>query len=238
MALAGRRRWPCSSSCISASTMPSMRTVRTTPPPPGSRPSWTSGKPSWTFGSSTTTRWWVAERDLQAAAERRAVDRGDDRLAERLQPAQLRLDLADAARRSRRRCSLVACERSLRSPPAKKVFFAEVRTTPVIVVLLGLEAVDGRRHRRRVGGVHRVGRLVGIVERQDDDAVVALLPADRGALSSSDGLHDGRDAHAAADAERAEAVLAAGAVELVDDACRGSSRRSRRAGGPWRSRRR
>ena len=29
------------------------------------------------------------QRDLQAAAERGAVDRGDDRLAERLQPAQL-----------------------------------------------------------------------------------------------------------------------------------------------------
>ena len=96
LALAGRRRWPCSSSCISASTMPSMRTVRTTPPAPGSSPSWTSGKPSSTFGSSTTMRWWRGEADLQAAAERGAVDRGDDRLAERLQAAQLRLAVAHA----------------------------------------------------------------------------------------------------------------------------------------------
>src|SRR4051794_2771303 len=33
----------------------------------------------------------------------------------------------------------------------------------------------------------------------------------------SDGLHDRRDAHAAADAERGEAVLAARAVQLVDE---------------------
>ncbi len=50
LAFAGRSRWPCMSSCMSASTMPSMRTVRTTPPPPGSSPSCTSGKPSCTLG--------------------------------------------------------------------------------------------------------------------------------------------------------------------------------------------
>jgi hypothetical protein len=36
------------------------------------------------------------QRDLQAAAQRGAVDRGDDGLAQRLQPAQLALDLTNA----------------------------------------------------------------------------------------------------------------------------------------------
>src|SRR5204862_3708630 len=49
----------------------------------------------------------------------------------------------------------------------------------VDVVLLCLEPVDGLRHRLGVGRVHRVGRLLRIVEREDDDAVVALLVADR-----------------------------------------------------------
>ncbi len=70
--LAGRRRprrpsrapwpWPAAAAgpaaaaFISASTIPSIRTVRTTPPAPGSSPSWTSGKPITAFGSSTITR--------------------------------------------------------------------------------------------------------------------------------------------------------------------------------------
>ena len=74
---------------MSASTMPSMRTVRVTPPPPGSRPSVTSGKPSWTLGSSTIDAVVRGERDLEPAAERGAVDRGDDGLAERLEAPQL-----------------------------------------------------------------------------------------------------------------------------------------------------
>ena len=40
----------------------------------------------------------AGQADLQAAAQRRAVDRRDDRLAERLQPAQLRLAAADELR--------------------------------------------------------------------------------------------------------------------------------------------
>ena len=81
---------------MSALTIPSIRTVRVTPPAPGSSPSWTSGKPSWTLGSSTDDPVMAGQADLQAAAERGAVDRGHDRLAERLQAAQHGLVLADA----------------------------------------------------------------------------------------------------------------------------------------------
>ena len=48
----------------------------------------------------------------------------------------------------------------------------------------------------------------------------------------SDALDDGGDAHAAADAERGEAALQVAALELVDRACRGSSRRWRPSGWP------
>ena len=69
--------------------MPSIRTVRVTPPPPGSRPSVTSGKPTDAPGHVGDDPVVAGQRDLQAAAERGAVDRGDDRLAERLQRAQV-----------------------------------------------------------------------------------------------------------------------------------------------------
>ena len=60
--------------------------------------------------------------------------------------------------------------------------------------------------------VHRVRRLVGVVEGRDDDAVIAsfsqldCVPCNRSCL---DRLHDRRDAHAAADAEGGRAVPAA-----------------------------
>ena len=77
--------------------MPSMRTVRTTPPPPGSRPSWHLGEADCDLRVVDDDPVVAGERDLEAAAERGAVDRRDDRLAERLQAAQRRLDLAHAA---------------------------------------------------------------------------------------------------------------------------------------------
>ena len=43
----------------------------------------------------------AGERDLQAAAERRAVERGDGRLAQLLEAAEVGLDARDAARRTR-----------------------------------------------------------------------------------------------------------------------------------------
>src|SRR5690349_2274324 len=48
------------------------------------------------------------------------------------------------------------------------------------LVTFGLEPIDGRGHRLTVSGVHRVRRLVRIVQREDDDAVRISLPADHG----------------------------------------------------------
>ena len=59
-----------------------MRTVRVTPPPPGSRPRETSGKPIWHAGYVGGDAAVTGEGDLETAAERGAVDRRDHRLAE------------------------------------------------------------------------------------------------------------------------------------------------------------
>ena len=116
---------------MNAFWMPNIRTVRVTPPPPGSRPSVTSGKPTTSAldvgGDAVVAR----QRDLQAAAERRAVDGGDDRLTEGLQRRRSFLIPSTVLKNSPR--PPAGLDHGLRSPPAKKVFFALVMTTPVIV---------------------------------------------------------------------------------------------------------
>jgi hypothetical protein len=58
-AFCGETSVPSAISC-SAAWMPMSRGKRTVPPPPGSRPSLTSGWPSFSFGSSSTKRAWQA----------------------------------------------------------------------------------------------------------------------------------------------------------------------------------
>ena len=120
----------------------------------------------------------AGQADLQAAAERRPVDRRHHRLAERLQAAQQRLAVADepghllgVVLRGLAQVVQVAAgeERVLRGGDD------HARD----LVLGGLEAVDRRGHRRGVGRVHRVGGLLRVIEREQDDAVVAALVADR-----------------------------------------------------------
>ena len=105
LALAGRNRGPATEQLHQrVLTMPNMRTVRVTPPPPGSSPSVHLGEAQLAALGVGGDAVVAGQRDLQAAAERGAVDRGDDRLAERLQRAQICLDpldqLESAARRS------------------------------------------------------------------------------------------------------------------------------------------
>ena len=59
-AAAGLKRVPWSSTSIRPSWMPSIRTMRVTPPPPGSSPRLASGRPSSTLGSSSAIRWLAA----------------------------------------------------------------------------------------------------------------------------------------------------------------------------------
>ena len=184
MALAGRSRWPCIRSFMQR--VGDARACAPCAPPrrrPGAAPAAPRGSPSATFGSSTRDAVVAGQAELQPATEGGPVDRGARR-APRASPG----GAAGACRRApsrpaRARRPCPPALRSLRSPPAKNVFLAEVMTTPVIGVLLRLQALDRGGHRFRVGAVHRVGRLVGVVEGQHDDAVPVLLPADGRALS-------------------------------------------------------
>src|SRR5919107_473816 len=149
LAFSGRSRWPWSRTCISPLTMPSMRVTRTTPPAPGSRPSWTSGWPSWIFGSSTTIRRWQAS----------AISRPQPRLV-LAHPAG---ELIGRLRRDALEVAQVAAgeERLL----GARDHDARDR------VLLRLQALDGLAHRGAEVGVHGVGGLVRVVEDEVDDPV-------------------------------------------------------------------
>ncbi len=169
----GRAARPC---------RPSRRIVLVTPLAPGSRPSVTSGRPNWIFGSSSAMRQCADQRHLPAAAQRRAVEQRDHRLAQRLERAEAASSspsIPCEAPRPRRPAS--SCSTSFRSAPAKKVFLAEAR-------MHALDArpcrVDQRARRRRRRSScqclgHGVDRRAGRVEGERDDAVGVEFVADR-----------------------------------------------------------
>ncbi len=109
------------------------------------------------------------QADLQAAAERRAVDGGDDRLAQGLQAAQQRLALAHELR-DLRGVLLARGAQVVEVPAGEERLLGGGDDDAGDRVLLGLQALDGRGHRGGVGRVHGVRGLVGVVEGQDDDA--------------------------------------------------------------------
>ena len=142
-------------------------------------------QPKLNLGEAELDRWVVErdpvvarEADLEAAAQRGAVDRGDDRLAERLEAPQHRLALAHELRDL---LGLVpgGLAQVVQVSAGEECLLGRGDDDTGDLVLLRLEPVDGRPDRRRVGGVHRVGRLVGVVQRQDDDPILVLVPPDR-----------------------------------------------------------
>ncbi len=131
MASAGLNRLPVSSTSVSAVEMPSIRTVRVTPPPPGSSPSETSGTPRSTLGSSTTIRWWqasVISRPPPSAAPLTAATTGLPSVSRRRSCALTASAIAKISGASSGPAWIILC----RLPPAKNVFFALVTTTPTI----------------------------------------------------------------------------------------------------------
>jgi hypothetical protein len=181
----------------------------------------------------------AGQADLQAAAEGGAVDGGHDRLAEHLQPAQDGLVLTHPDGDLLGVVGLGGLE-IVEVATGEERLLGRRDHHAGDLVALGLEPVDGCLDRLAVGGVHRVRRLVGVVEGQDHDAVVVLVPADGVGVGAAHLRHapprwrcpcrrrrtawPGRSACPDARARR--------------PACRGSSRRWRPADGPWRSLRR
>jgi hypothetical protein len=119
----------------------------------------------------------AGQRDLQATAQRSAVDGGRDRQTEGLQPAQLALDQGHV-----REDGVLGLRRGL--DQAAEVATGEEgllragQDDAAEGVLLGLEPVEGLPHRPDVVLVHGVGRRRRVVEGEDDDAVGVGLPAD------------------------------------------------------------
>ena len=114
-----------------ATWRPSIRTVRVTPPPPGSRPRVTSGNPISVWLSSTAIRWWHARaisKPPPRAAPLMAATTGLPSLSRRRSWDLIASTSANTSAAS----SAVTWLSRLRSPPAKKVFFALAMTTPVM----------------------------------------------------------------------------------------------------------
>jgi hypothetical protein len=82
-------RWPCISTFISAFWIPSMRTVRVTPPPPGSRAQHDFGQTELGLRVVQCNTAMAGQGDFQATAQRGAVQAGYNGLAQGFQSAQL-----------------------------------------------------------------------------------------------------------------------------------------------------
>ena len=160
---------------MNAFWMPNIRTVRVTPPPPGSRPSVTSGRPTHgaldVGGDAVVTR----ERDLQAAAERGAVDGGHHRLAQGLQGTQVTLDGLDGVERL---AGVLRAEvdHALQVTAGEEGLLRAGDDHAGDRILLCHKAFDGVVHGLGVVLVHHVGRAGRVVQRQGDDAVGVLIP--------------------------------------------------------------
>ncbi len=153
-----------------------MRTLRVTPPAPGSSPSCTSGKPTTALGSSTTMRWCVARatsRPPPSAAPLIAATTGLPSVSSRRSEA---LKARMKSLNSSRFAGVIAfrtfqvCARHERALGGGDHDAREL-------LLLGVEPVDGGFESLGEGLVDRVGGAGG-VEREHDDAVRVALPVD------------------------------------------------------------
>ena len=131
LAFFGLNRVPWLSTLTKAFWIPNIRTVRVTPPPPGSRPSDTSGKPIALPFTSAAMRWWHARAISSPpprAAPLMAATTGLPRVSSARRSALIPSTSANISPAFSGPAVIIA----LRSPPAKKVFFALVTTTPVM----------------------------------------------------------------------------------------------------------
>jgi hypothetical protein len=119
----------------------------------------------------------AGQPDLQAAAEGGAVHRCDHRAAERLEPAELLLDVHGVLHDGTG-VGLCGLAHRVEVAAREERLLRRRDDHAGDVLLVGDERVDTRTHRRDVPLVHRVGAAAGVVEGDDDDPVLAALPAD------------------------------------------------------------
>ena len=113
--------------------------------------------------------------DLQSAAEGRAVDGRDDRLAQGLQLAQVGLDVLDLGERL---TGVLRGDRddALEVTAGEEGLLGAGDDDTGDRILLRLKPFDGLVHGFLVVLVHHVGPTGGVVEGQGDDAVGILVP--------------------------------------------------------------
>ena len=191
-ASAGLNRVPWSSTSISPDWRPSIRTIAGHAAAAGQQAERGLGQADHGRRVVDDDPVVAGQGDLEAAAERGAVDRGDDRARERLEPAQVGLDRLDAGEERRRRPSGPACDHQLQVAAGEEG-------------LLGAghdHAGDARPSRRTAAStaasiestvelVHRVRAGRRVVEGEGDDAVGVPLVADGGLLVVLLGLGHG-----------------------------------------------
>ncbi len=119
----------------------------------------------------------AGERDLQPAAERGPVERGHDRLAECLQRAQVGFDALDVGAELGHLVVSHLAEQSQVAAGEEGVLRGG-DDDAADRVTLGLQSLHGVGERGLEGGVHRVGAVIRIVDRQRDNAVRILGPVD------------------------------------------------------------
>src|SRR5688572_15909418 len=103
-----------------------------------------------------------------------------------------------------------------RSPPAKKVFFADVTTTPVMV------SRSAASRSSTLSMLRAYASFIVFAERLGSSSVSTTTPSSCRSHRmvsltwvSSDPLDDRRDAHAAADTQRRQPVAQLAALQLV-----------------------
>src|SRR5581483_2306958 len=178
-------------------------------------------------------RWWVASpisRPPPSAVPFMAATTGMPRVSSR------RMRAAPSRTCSNQNCASSgrASTSAVRSPPAKKVFFAEVRMTPLIPplvspVLPSFTSLEIQSTNSPIASLKRWFMVFALLP--GSSRVTITMPSSpfsqRTALPSlcelissldpSDSLEDGCDAHAAADAQRDQTATQVAALQLVDD---------------------
>ena len=113
--------------------------------------------------------------DFQTATQSRAVHGRNHRLAQCFQDPQLTLDLGHTGQKLRA-IFLARLQQITQVTARKKGFLGRGNDHPGNLVFLFFQTLDHRRHGLAVQLVHGIGRLVGIIQGQNDDIVRVFFP--------------------------------------------------------------
>ncbi|MNI55545.1 hypothetical protein D3C73_1105040 [compost metagenome] len=162
----------------------------------------------------------AGQANFPAAAKRRTVDRGDHRLAQGFQDAQLALERQHHVIEGFG-LGLADLDEFIQVAAGEEGFLGRGDDHAGHVVFFRHQASDAGGHGLAIHRVHGVGRLARHVDGQDDDPVLALFVAnglrhEEASLKGSKAFDDGGNAHAAADTQGREAKAQASGFQFVE----------------------